>query len=239
MRLLHRQVQGRATRPGPSFSHVGGVLICAMLFSPLAIAQPLGMSTTLDKVRVVSMETHQFSLTTSTDKKVINVPTQPEGRTVSGEILCNMQTQATLNNWYPFRYYLYKQVGAQLSLINGGGLSTNKHTYAYTVTQYDDSSNAKYVFSAHLNHAQVTGQCTLTIKITEVVPHVAPQPIQQPPVPLSPKLQPAPRKLAPQSPSVQSMPKPAVPQTQKLQPMPKPPVPVSPQLQMSPRTSGE
>jgi len=156
------------------------------------MAQPGGESATLDKVHVISTETHQFSLTTSTDKKIINVPAQPEGRTVSGEIVCNMQTQAELHNWYPFRYYLYKKVGGQLNLIKGGGLGTTKQTYSYTATKADETSNATYLFSAHLNHAQVTGQCTLTVKITELV-NVAPQKMRRLPALESPKMQRIPR----------------------------------------------
>jgi len=57
-------------------------------------------------------------------------------------------------------------------LIKGGGLTSQK-AYSYTATEADQTSKATYEFSAHLNHAQVTGQCLLTVKITEVV-HVAP-----------------------------------------------------------------
>jgi len=174
--------------------HVGGLLLGSTMLSPLAMAQPGVETATLDKVKVVSTETHQFSLTTSTDKKIVNIPAQPEGRTVSGEILCDMQTQAELHNWYPFRYYLYKRDGGQLNLIKGGGLGTGKHTYSYTATKADETSNATYVFSAHLNHAQVTGQCSLTVKITEVVPlNVAPKQMRQLPAPESPKLKRIPR----------------------------------------------
>jgi len=158
------------------------------MFAPLAMAQPpVGQTATLDKVRVVSTETYQFPLNMSSDKKVITVPALAEGRTLSGEILCNMQTQAELHNWYPFRYYMYKQVGGQLSLIKGGGLSTNKYIISYTATKADANSNSKYVISAHLNHAQVTGQCSLTVKVTEIV-HVAPQQMQRPPALQSPQL---------------------------------------------------
>ncbi len=181
MQSLRLQVSHRVTRPRTPLLHIGGVLLCSMLLSPLVLAQSTAITATLDKVRVISTETHQFSLTTSSDKKVINVPTQPEGRTISGKINCNMQTQATLNNWYPFRYFMYKRVGGKLSLISGGGLTSNK-THTYTATKGDENNSAKYVFSAHLNHAQVTGQCSLTVKITEVVPHVVPQRLQRPPI---------------------------------------------------------
>lgn len=186
------QVSDRAARPGVSLWYVGGLLLGSTMLSPLAIAQPGVETATLDKVRVVSTETYQFPLTTSADKKIINVPTQPEGRTVSGEILCDMQTQAVLNNWYPFRYYLYKRVGGQLNLIKGGGLGSSKYTISYTTTKADETGNATYVFSAHLNHAQVTGQCSLTVKVTEVV-NVAPKQLKQLPVPDSQKLKRIPR----------------------------------------------
>ncbi|MET0084445.1 MAG: hypothetical protein ABW079_15665 [Sedimenticola sp.] len=208
MRPLHLQVSRKVTRPGTPMLHVGGILLCTTLLSPLAMAQSGGMSTTLDKVRVVSTETHQFSLNTSTAKKIVNIAEQPEGRTISGEIACSMQTQAVLNNWYPFRYYMYKRINGQLKLINGGGLTSNK-TYTYTATKSDEDSNAKYLFSAHLNHAQVTGQCSLTVKITEVVPHAAPQRMRRPPTL--------------QNPDSQQRTRPLVPQSQKLQPIPRPP----------------
>jgi hypothetical protein len=193
MRSIRLQESDRAIRPGALCLLAGGLLGFVMLASS-AMAQPIGEATTLDKVHVVSTETHQFALTTSTDKKLVSVPAQPEGRTISGEIACDMQTQAVLQNWYPFRYYLYKKVGGQLSVIGGGGLSTNNKTYSYTATKADETSNATYLFSAHLNHAQVTGQCSLTVKITEVVQlDVAPQPMRRLPVPESPKLQRIPR----------------------------------------------
>lgn len=192
MRPHHLQVSDRATRQGALLLTVGGLLLGSMMLSPLAIAQPGGQTASLDKVRVVSTDTYQFPLTTSSDKKIINVPVQPEGRTVSGEILCNMQTQAELHNWYPFRYYMYKRVGGQLSLIKGGGLSTSKYAISYTATKADETSHATYEFSAHLNHAQVTGQCSLTVKITEVV-HVAPQQMRRLPALDSPKLKRIPR----------------------------------------------
>lgn len=188
----HRlQVSDRVTRSGVLFLHVGGLLLCSTMLSLPAAAQPASVTAT--KVKVLSTETHQFALTTSTDKKIINIPTQPEGRTVSGEIVCNMQTQAVLNNWYPFRFYMYKSVGGQLNLIKGGGLSTTKQTYSYTATKADDTSKAKYLFSAHLNHAQVTGQCSLTVSITEEVPLSTAPKIRQLPAPKSPTLQRIPR----------------------------------------------
>lgn len=191
MRPHSLQVSDRVTRSGALFVRVGGLLLCSTMLSLPAMAQPAGVAST--RVKVVSTETHQFALTTSTDKKIVNVPTQPEGRTVSGEIVCNMQTQAVLNNWYPFRFYMYKSVGGQLNLIKGGGLGTTKQTYSYTATKADDTSKATYLFSAHLNHAQVTGQCSLTVSITEVVPlSVAPK-IRRLPTPESPTLQRIPR----------------------------------------------
>ena len=192
MRPHRLQVSDRATRPGAQLLVVGGLLLGSTMLSPVALAQPGGLSASLDKVRVVSTETYQFPLTTSSEKKLVNVPTQPEGRTVSGEILCNMQTQAVLHNWYPFRYYMYKRVGNQLSLIKGGGLGTSKYTISYTATKADEASKATYLISAHLNHAQVTGQCSLTVKITEVV-HVAPKQMKKPPALEKPKLKVVPR----------------------------------------------
>lgn len=193
MRSIRLQESDRAIRLGTLCLLAGGLLGSVMFTLPAA-AQPIGEAATLDRVNVVSTETHQFALTTSTDKKIVNVPAQPEGRTVSGEITCDMQTEAVLNNWYPFRYYLYKKVGGQLSVIGGGGLGTNNKTYSYTATKADETSNASYLFSAHLNHAQVTGQCSLTVKITEVVQlDMAPQPMRRLPVPESPKLQRIPR----------------------------------------------
>jgi len=200
MRPHRLQVSDRATRLGIPLLTAGGLLLGSTMFSPLAMAQPpgqtasldKGQTASLDKVRVVSTETYQFPLTTSSDKKVITVPALAEGRTLSGEILCNMQTQAELHNWYPFRYYMYKQVGGQLSLIKGGGLGASKYTISYTATKADASSNAKYVISAHLNHAQVTGQCSLTVKVTELV-HVAPQQMKPMPSLDSPQLKRIPR----------------------------------------------
>ncbi len=191
MMQSHRQLLAVRARRTNSYLWLGaGLLIGAMLLSPLAVAQPVGQSATLERQKVVSEQTHQFPLTTSSSKKVIAVPTQPEGRTVSGEIQCAMQTEAEMHNWYPFRYYLYKKVNGQLSVIKGGGINPNKHTYAYTVTQGDENSNASYVFSAHLNHAQVTGQCTLVIKVTEMVQmNRAPRPAMPLTAPDSPRLQ--------------------------------------------------
>lgn len=180
--------------PGLPLLCVGGLLlVSSMLYAP-AMAQPVGGTATLDKVHVVSTETYQFPLTTSSDKKIVNVPTQPDGRTISGEIDCDMQNQVEMHNWYPFRYYLYKRVGGQLNLIKGGGLSTNKHSYSYTATKADETNNATYVFSAHLNHAQVIGQCSLTVKVTEVVKmQVAPKKLQRLPPQERPKYQRLPR----------------------------------------------
>jgi hypothetical protein len=194
MRPHHRQGSGRVARHAIPLLYIGGLLLGSTILSPLAMAQPIGQAATLDKVHVISTETYQFPLTTSSDKKIVNVPTQPEGRTISGEIACDMQTQAELHNWYPFRYYMYKRVAGKLSLINGGGLSTNKHTYSYTVTKADETNNATYVFSAHLNHAQVTGQCSLTVKIVEAVRmKISPKKIQRLPAQESPKLKRIPR----------------------------------------------
>ena len=192
MRPHHQQVSDGATKPGVRLLTVGGLLLGASVLSPLAMAQPGVETATLDKVKVVSTETYQFPLTTSSDKKIINVPTQPEGRTVSGEILCNMQNQVEMHNWYPFRYYLYKRVGNQLSLIKGGGLSTSQYTISYTATKADADSNATYVFSSHLNHAQVIGQCSLTVKVTEMV-NMAPQQMKKLPALDSQKLKRIPR----------------------------------------------
>ena len=192
MRPHHQQVSDGATKSGVRLLTVGGLLLGASVLSPLAMAQPGVETATLDKVKVVSTETYQFPLTTSSDKKIINVPTQPEGRTVSGEILCNMQNQVEMHNWYPFRYYLYKRVGNQLSLIKGGGLSTSQYTISYTATKADADSNATYVFSSHLNHAQVIGQCSLTVKITEMV-NMAPQQMKKLPALDSQKLKRIPR----------------------------------------------
>lgn len=192
MRTHPLQVSERGVRPANLALYVGGVLFGSLIFTPLAMAQPPVQTATLDKVRVVSSETYQFPLTTSSDKKTVNLPTQPEGRTVSGEIHCTMQNEVQMHNWYPFRYFLYKRVGGQLSLIKGGGLSTNPYTIAYTATKADETSNATYVFSAHLNHAQVIGQCSLTVKVTEVV-HVAPKTMKRPPTLDDPKLKRVPR----------------------------------------------
>lgn len=191
MRSIRLQELDKAVRPGALCLLVGG-LLGSIMHSPLAMAQPGGETASLSKVNVVSSETYQFPLTTSADKKIVNVPTQPEGRTVSGEILCNMQNQVEMHNWYPFRYFLYKRVGTQLSLIKGGGLSTTKYAISYTTTKADDDSNATYVFSAHLNHAQVIGQCSLTVTVTEMV-DMAPQQLKQLPVPDSQRLKRIPR----------------------------------------------
>jgi len=74
----HRlQNSDMATRPSVRWLRVGGILLASMMLSPLVMAQRIGQTATLDKVRVVSTETHQFSLTTSTAKKIIYIPTQP------------------------------------------------------------------------------------------------------------------------------------------------------------------
>lgn len=190
MMQRRRQQLESDCRTGHFIWPVAGLLLGTMLVPPLVQAQPIGQSATLERERVVSTQTHQFPLNTSSSKKVIAVPTQPEGRTVSGEIQCAMQTEAEMHNWYPFRYYLYKKVNGQLSVIKGGGINPNKHTYRYTVTAGDENSNASYVFSAHLNHAQVTGQCTLIIKVTEMVQmNRAPRPAMPLTSPESPRLQ--------------------------------------------------
>jgi hypothetical protein len=172
---------------------IAGVLfIGILLLSTQAIAQPRAETATLEKLRVISTETHRFELNTSTDKKLVQIPAQAAGRTIRGEIACDWQSNAVLHNWYPFRYYMYKSTPG-LSLIGGGGLN-QQATYAYTTTEQDEAGNAGYLFSAHLNHAQVSGQCVLTVTISEQIPlSTAPQLRQIPSSPETPKLQRIPR----------------------------------------------
>ena len=192
MQTIHSGIFKPTHPASPQRMLAGALCMGAMLFAIQATAQPRAETATLERLRVISTETHRFELNTSTDKKLVPIPAQTKGRTIRGEIACEWQSNAVLHNWYPFRYYMYKTTPG-LSLIGGGGLN-KQAAYAYTATEQDEAANAGYLFSAHLNHAQVTGQCMLTVTISEQIPlSTAPQPKQSLPAPEVPKLQRIPR----------------------------------------------